>query len=1546
MSYSSSVSSRRDVVASLIESAKAFDSYDDVREDQEMMMTALSQGSSTAKKPPFELCRELLQLSRVASTVGSSSDEDEGANEDEKKEDSATAATVRAVLGNIQSSEASKLAEALGHLMEDRVDAQDLLPSTYDHQANLDAMENDAMTLTRSAMVSAQLYAYLLSVPGALGAGLVQLQALSALAALLKRWRMECCGRESGVLQDTAPSTIAKASKRSSRDVRNGNEAGDDEEGAYQPLKRSRRPVNSDDEEDEESDGDSDVALVVEELPSNSISPRQLVTMGLQVAKEASGIPAGKEFMSWSSEARDIVIDIVTCVMGTASALTAVTATRQHRKDDVGIIKTGNSVVARASSALTQCIVRSGYQERDSHSDSLTKRHETSKSILRGLLPLITMKDVVPKGEAGKQAAATNASNVLACFIEKVVEDVAESPSKLVKDGQAMKTPARPSSARTPSNHKTPLSTGNRRRNSMRVSLGEGEASTGTPQSTTILSPPKLKGCRTPSSSVGTNSNLSTSTRKIHPVLSVIVGALQALASNRQIEKASIRVGIVDALYPCIEKLPTSERSYFLTFLLRLSHSKVPSHRQLASELMGKILVGDWLWKEQSMVPISATPGNPSPSRQSLSMLTEGSVANTPGALLGALYERLVDRVPAIRASSANIFANLCRRLLDDWSTDTCADQLVRALSPRAFQVARRLRGRCVSDDKATVRKASLSALAELLLVAEEKESIALSICEEDLLVLGRLCCDSSVLTRKSSAEALTRILEWFSQGSHSPDELLQDIELAWTKSVLPLALDSENTCVSKSVDLFDRIVLDPILQFDEEEFKSRILTSWRILAIVTSGQQGQSSNSSDALRSVFKAKGVAATDRSAVLNPLLKAIHSAAIDTLKGDDLFEPTIEARRSGVWCLFNATMDFSAKDPSEISRLLKRKKIGLDFLVECWEKMLHLFKTSDRSDGQLEGVRGSMKNCLTVMSALAAGFDGPLGTKFSNDLERLLSTCHLPVDVIGPAVRALTTITASTCDSHDIGEACAVKVRSLLTACEDEIASQVGTVWGDDVGESNLVRAIFTTGELNLVGFSEADDEPSSKKTTQFNNDPLRGFYERPTSRLVDLVQAFLPKTLPGSDNILSPEVIRAHAFLALGKICLRDEKLASKSLFLLARELHENMHDGNAAVQSNALLILGDLCVRYTNLVDRFLPMMAACLQAGITDLSRVDISLATTVNNGFALVRAHAIRLLSSLLIQDYIKWRGLLFHRFLVATSDEDEEVADTAEMILCGPLLTKQPKLFSNNFVESLFVLNRCTAHPMYKTAQSAGDGGSGIAVGFDGIELSGDIGRIRRRQMYELMLSRMSPEQKIEVTARIAKDVLGNALEDGSELNRVCGVPKSKQEFQTSGEVLSPDEAHERAYDVLSDAFHVLSSKSIRISRSNVSVGADGDDDEPPQHGGDPNITQNATSRQRAVAAKGRLLSKLSRKHLIEIVIPILVNLKGLLQRRCSPLLKDLMSYLVGVYDLYKAEVKDLLSADANLLQELEYDLRQHKKNKAGQGQEQQEDEEEEN
>src|SRR3546814_4489667 len=185
--------------------------------------------------------------------------------------------------------------------------------------------------------------------------------------------------------------------------------------------------------------------------------------------------------------------------------------------------------------------------------------------------------------------------------------------------------------------------------------------------------------------------------------------------------------------------------------------------------------------------------------------------------------------------------------------------------------------------------------------------------------------------------------------------------------------------------------------------------------------------------------------------------------------------------------------------------------------------------------------------------------------------------------------------------------------------------------------------------------------------------------------------------------------------------------------------------------------------------------MAACLQ---------DID---------PLVRKHAFVLLTQLLLQDYVKWRGLLLHRFLVLAVDDDAEVSQVAEHVLCVTLLQKYPTLFASHFVECVIVLNNFSEHPTYQTAAAQGAEGSGAAVTMEGVQMSGVGKRKLRLKIYAMMLESFSDEQKISVTAKLNQEVLAFGVDNLA----LAGASRDKVE------------------DVIRDALLVLRSPLLKVT-----------------------------------------------------------------------------------------------------------------------------------
>jgi condensin-2 complex subunit D3 len=1382
-------------------------------------------------------------------------------------------------------------------------------PSTQNLHSSSDA---DTLRL-ETALVAATVYAQLLRRPGATAVGLVHMTALSALTSVVQRWKQ----------QVRRVKVHVKLSKSAPRP----------------------HTVKDDDHDMDlcHSDSDNDETM-------NNTSPEQLlVTCGHQLLAAMCGIPTSSlEFVDWKVEAVEALASTLVQAMVTWSALDH--GASLNVTDD-----SSSTIVASLVQAIGDCVLpvsRDGASgslhchdkvmndSKDESGDSdddqtistratrhnrLQKSHDILVTVLRGLHPVLVLNDAtLARGEPGKLAAAKMASFMLTCLVQSAQTHCQTTVTTTTGPHRRLTI-----ASSLESNHTQQRGTGSestvtpqkltpqRRRHSL--STPQTTSSRGRPTTTTT---PKLKAKKPSASQVTTPATTSSEngSNSYRPglVWSALVGMLQQLMTAHGLEKATVRTVVVDTVRASLPCLPHAERWYCVEFLARLCRSKVPVHRLVAVSLVGHLSTQPWLWKEeekQSNVP--------------------------PRDLLEAVHGRLLDKTLSVRIASAQAWFTLFSRLVQTVSScstgteinnnESSSSLLLRQVAEMADEVGRTLKGRVVSDEKASVRRVAGTALVEFFMLGEsltwaaaaahmEEECAPFdfggsgwSMMDADVGILGAVCQDASTQTRRTAADGLTRLLEHVvvAVGNHHHRPVQLTLEEAWVANVFPMVLDSETTCVTKAIELAERLVLWPILSDNDtlqaDHQAARMACAWRILAAVgtgttTNGGGGASRGTHQALRVLLaKTMGSAATTNHKAMLRTIHRIASQSLDATLEDNLHQIV------GVWCLFDAALGH-AEDKVAMYRAVKQTKLNLDFVGRSWKWFLDLYVSTDTPDKFKPALQHTMRNCLAVLSQLAPSIEVARTEEVYHHIKSLVSSFRLPTEIIGPAIVALVAITVATpinATVQDQHSRCAELLRVLYQACDTKIAS-----FNSEFDVLVLSRVLFTVGELSMVGYYAGESSETDKPSVEDLNKAnvlVRGLHERPNKQLVEFIQAFMTNDLPGQDDIATPDAVRAHAFVALGKLCLRDAALAKKSLNILARELHDGNRKANWMVQSNSLLVLGDLCVTYTNMVDRFLPVMAGCLQAGVSDMS-AD-ALGRSSDSGSSLVRKHAVLLLSSLLLQDYIKWRGLLFHRFLVATVDEDDNVAVVAEMVLNGPLLAKQPRLFLNNFVESLFVLNRCTAHPIYQAAAVMGDGGSGISVGFEGIHLTGELGRVRRMRMYLMMLSRLSDEEKLEVTARIGKEVLGGALKSGTELNAVATASTDPTTVSSQG-----------AFNVLSDALTVLTCPQIRVGK-NAHGGDEEDDIE------DPNIAVNHNKRGRV--ALGRLLSKVSRKHLIDTLLPILCQLKSLLESSRSPLLKDLMACLLDVYHRYKEHAQECLANDPTTLQEIEYDAVQHKK-----------------
>ncbi|KAL7575848.1 hypothetical protein ACA910_003167 [Epithemia clementina (nom. ined.)] len=372
---------------------------------------------------------------------------------------------LRSIIGHLSSNDMADFTERLIACMSRRIDTvEELNPSLMNTQANEAVLSGEApaITLTRDSLAAATVYAQMAALPGALGSGLIHMQALSALIALLRRWKVEITATFSTptTAELSSSSTNAQeagSSKRSHGRLRNSKtrkkrlpQSPDSD--TKPKSKRSRFPENAEDDDWFQGGGNHGEPYGLEDeleiRPSSSssiaLSSKELLTKGLQLAKEVASLSIQREFMSWSSEARECIIEAITLVLFASSAL-GQTVSKRNNNLDKNVIELAIAVQHAAAESLERCILidngngGSTYGGSDAfgfdetplyHTEDLTKLHETTVAILRGLYPAICMKEELPNGEQGRQLASYSASRVLATFLREVVDDVQLNKSR------------------------------------------------------------------------------------------------------------------------------------------------------------------------------------------------------------------------------------------------------------------------------------------------------------------------------------------------------------------------------------------------------------------------------------------------------------------------------------------------------------------------------------------------------------------------------------------------------------------------------------------------------------------------------------------------------------------------------------------------------------------------------------------------------------------------------------------------------------------------------------------------------------------------------------------------------------------------------------------------------------------------------------------------------------------------------------------------------------------------------------------------------------
>ncbi|XP_075579292.1 condensin-2 complex subunit D3 [Pelecanus crispus] len=910
----------------------------------------------------------------------------------------------------------------------------------------------------------------------------------------------------------------------------------------------------------------------------------------------------------------------------------------------------------------------------------------------------------------------------------------------------------------------------------------------------------------------------------VFPVLRIL---LQHICTKVP-DKADYRTYAAEALVNLLNKLPCIEFADFIAWLYKYSHHAKVAYRVFALDvalalldvpernldsslsldhqkfLKHKFLVQDMVFGRCS----DKAPVVRSKALSSFAHCLEMKAAATLESIQDLLQSSSDHTVLEANTNSASLIvsaeavSNHPLKTLPTFKTIELTDSSDTAvLDGKEVMAMLRLRA---GDEKTNVRKSALQVFVNIL-----KHKVV-PCTEEDLSALQDRCRDPAVSVRKQALQSITELLV-----SQHNNVLVQK---AWLNGVVPVVMDTESSVQEKALDCLDQLLLQHIKyynKFRSEDGKQAL--AWDLLTLLTSESQELNRYLNKAFHMWSRQKKFTST----FINNVMSHVET------------EHAVPA-----WMLLAKVAGSSPK---------------LDYskIIESWDNVSRQQNTSAGTTGHI----------LCVIGHVAKHLPKSTCERLIDNIKCWLRESQCPLEVISPAVETLQKLCHAYADVLEEAQELLNQVcGDLVSTCESYISNIVLKEDGaEQLQEDLLVRHLFILGEAAQLCPAKVE-----KRIFLLIQSILASVNEDQLSSSRDSEE--IPASQPLSQfrgSFMSP-VVRAHAFITLGKLCLQHEDLAKKCIAALAREL-EVSHD--VAVRNNVVIVMCDLCIRYTSMVDRYIPNISLCLKDP----------------NPF--IRKQTLILLTNLLQEEFVKWKDCLFFRFVSVLVDPNPDIARFGEFCLVHLLLKRNPVMFSQHFIECIFHFNSYEKHEKYNRFPQS-------VRAKNLFSLKGKDNKEKRMRIYRFLLDHFTDEQRFSITTKISHSILA------------CFVDK----------VLPLDL---EASELLSDTFAVLSCKEIKLS----TMRSKSDEDIQPDE--DEMAMANAVMQ----AAQKKLISQVQKKNFIENIIPIITSLKSLMEQKRIPALRDLMNYLREMMQDYRNEIKDFFAVDKQLAAELEYDMKKY-------------------
>jgi len=407
------------------------------------------------------------------------------------------------------------------------------------------------------------------------------------------------------------------------------------------------------------------------------------------------------------------------------------------------------------------------------------------------------------------------------------------------------------------------------------------------------------------------------------------------------------------------------------------------------------------------------------------------------------------------------------------------------------------------------------------------------------------------------------------------------------------------------------------------------------------------------------------------------------------------------------------------------------------------------------------------------------------------------------------------------------------------------------------------------------------------------------------KFLSLIQATLGEYVRADAVEVSIDPRRVCACLFnLGELALQDSSLISDGVVTTVQTIATNTiwRDGlrvdtDSTTRGHAFATLGKFCLRKDALAKRSVEMLVMHLTPKESFVVRNNVlivlgdicnhytglvdrfipHMTDVLRDSNELLRKQASMIIASLLSEDFIKLRGSIMLRFLYVLSDPSPSVRNFVECVFARILHQRNPAIFSQNFLDVLCGLSGFLGLQNFQGA--AGNE-----------EFSLQKSPSRRAMIYRFMLSMMTNEQKFNICAQIVTTLLA-AFVDAEE------------------KIDLPTTIDEPGGQALSDGLSLLCCKEMRICFTTQKAGQD---EEAPE--GD---------KASADAARG-VLSSILKRNMCENIVPVIVQLKNLMESKRSPFLKHVRHCLREILRDFKDDLEVMLAGDVQLAREIAHDF----------------------